>query len=96
MVVARPRRFTVFNPELNVSEASQSRARKQGQRNVHAYVTGTEVVVLDDSVELSDGPTHELYYNPYKYDTFVDAKTRKPVTKVKAVLFEGDKAYYTK
>ena len=101
-VVARPKYFHLFDPELRVSEASQARARREGQRNVHAYVVGTDFMEFHEPL----GPDpygnfvfagkeyQELYYNPYKYDTFVDAETRKPVTELKAVLFEGNKAYY--
>jgi hypothetical protein len=92
-VVARHRRFCLTNPELRVSQASQSRARNQKQRNVHAYVVGDTVTVAVPSAFV---PSGQLYYNPFKYDTFVDAETKEPLEAISAVYFDGNTAYYRK
>lgn len=94
IVIARPDRFALTNPELRVSDKSQMRARNKKQRNVHAYVVGDRIVWSSELAPFE--ATGQLYYNPFKYDTFVDADTRKPIESISAVYFEGDRAYYSK
>lgn len=56
--------------EAKVSEAGRQRVIKEKQKNVHAYL-------LCDNYRKMDSPIYgyvyhrEIYYNPYKHETFV-------------------------
>lgn len=96
-VVARPQKFILIDPELRVSKAGQTRARTKGARNVHAFVVGCSFVEVQDAAQLKlmlPKAKKRLYYNPFKYDTFVDADSHKPITSVSVAYFDGDTAYY--
>jgi hypothetical protein len=90
-VVARPKTFVLENPELNVSEAGQRRARATRQRNVHAYIVGSKFVERD---RRPTGLKGKLYYNPFTCETFVDYDTQRPIKELNQVVFSGDVAYY--
>ncbi len=88
----RPHEFLLINPEIRISEASQTRARGNKQRNVHAYIVG-------DDFELNPkpfAPDGILSYNPFKNDTFVDANFRTPIEEITGAYFRGDTAFYSK
>lgn len=60
----------IYGVEARVSEAGRQRVIKEKQKNVHAYL-------LCDKFEKRDSPIYgytyhkEIYYNPYKHDTFI-------------------------
>ena len=71
----------LFDAQFKVSEKSRQRVLREQQKNVHAYVVGTWVseFVPRSTVKLAT-------YNPYKYSSFVDAHSKKPLAKAKQVL----------
>ena len=83
--------------------AGRERVRREGVKNVHAFVRGhmehydiqTGVLPLD--VERHGVTTKGVTYNPYKYDTFVEVGTEKPVHHASMVLMDvmlgGGKPY---
>lgn len=52
--------------EFRVGKGGQSRARREQQRNVHAYAVG----ILTEGCEMSEA-FKRISYNPYQHDTFV-------------------------
>ena len=99
LVCARGDVFTMDNVEFRVSKAGSSRAKKEQQRNVHAYMVaetfeqpkvrssalGALLSTVDDMTRVT--------YNPYKNDTFVDAKTGQPITDAKYAIAVNGKVY---
>lgn len=87
----------LFDAQFKVSEKGRQRVLREQKKNVHAYVVGTWV----DEDEKFHSSTHKYYtnfwlteyfpiklatYNPYKYSSFVDAHSKKPLAKAKQVL----------
>jgi hypothetical protein len=65
--------------DFKVSQAGRQRVLREQKKNVHAGVVGylTECgEITTDGIDL-DVP---VTYNPYKYDSFVDARCEVPVT----------------
>lgn len=60
-----------------VSEAGRQRVLREKRKNVHAYVEGT---IGGDCLHKSELFHGRFTYNPYKYDSFVNSDTEKPMT----------------
>ena len=76
-----------------VQPAGRERVRREGKKNVHAFVRGT-VSLIGELVEfmMVDGGVMEnrpVTYNPYKFDTFVFADNQEPVFASKNVALLG-------
>ena len=61
-----------------VRKAGQEKVRREGKKNVHAFVRGEWL-----GVTMAWLPYHDkgkrVTYNPYKYSTFVEALTDEPI-----------------
>ena len=62
------------NVQFVVQPAGRAKVLKEGRKNVHAFVRGT--LVTEPKYR---GVLNMATYNPYKYSTFVDADTKKPL-----------------
>lgn len=75
------------NASFKVSEAGRQRVLKEKRKNVHAYVEG----------EKTNGANvrglKPVTYDPYKYKTFVDKKTKKPIKSAALVVLKPDGVY---
>lgn len=72
--------------QLVVQPAGNLRVRKEGRKNVHAFVRGT---VVEDGGDHAVGPGWcRLRYNPYIGASFLVGYT--PVTRADAVCLEED------
>jgi hypothetical protein len=74
IVVARAETFVLDNVEFDVSIAGRDRCRREGQKNVHAYMCA-EWITLPGEPGFSDtedsGDVFErMTYNPYRDDGF--------------------------
>jgi len=77
-----------------VQPAGRERVRREGKKNVHAFVRGEPAWVagMDDSLE-DYGPENldrqgyrKVTYNPYKFDSFVFADNHRPVKNASQVV----------
>jgi len=69
------------NPRFVVQPAGRERVRREGRKNVHAFVRG-ELRGFSIGQNLGfDNWTQwkEATYNPYRYDSFVDKATEQPL-----------------
>jgi hypothetical protein len=57
-----------------VQPAGRERVRREGKKNVHAFVRG-HLADYNHAPKMS----YPVTYNPYMYDSFVQADTKKPV-----------------
>ena len=71
----------LFDAQFKVSEKGRQRVLREQKKNVHAYVVGTWVSEFVPRL-----PIKLATYNPYKYSSFVDAHSNKPLAKAKQVL----------
>lgn len=86
------------NVKFAVQPAGRERVRREGKKNVHAFVRGEPVYIRD--VEFTDDGDltpenmnrhgyRAITYNPYKYETFVYADTGEPVHETTQVVVIG-------
>jgi hypothetical protein len=71
---------TLYDVTFKVSQAGRQRVLREGRKNVHAGAIG---YLLNEANLI---PSPEIYhtkvtYNPYKYDSFINAGTKEPVSK---------------
>lgn len=73
-VVAHTETLCLRDVQFIVQPAGRDRVRREGRKNVHAFSKG----IIVPGVEWLKNPRKAMY-NPYKFDTFVDGMTWKPV-----------------
>lgn len=83
-VVAHPNRVAVRDAQFVVRPAGRAKVLAEGRKNVHAFVRGTLVV---GPVETPEGAV-EAYYNPYRFDRFVDRATEAPLAEAELVVLD--------
>lgn len=71
-----------------VQPAGRERVLREQSKNVHAFIRGW--FWNEDDVSLAPRFERIATYNPYKYDSFVDTETSKPLDKADEVLLELD------
>ena len=77
----------LFDAQFKVSEKGRQRVLREQKKNVHAYVVGTWVSQDEPNFWLTEYfPIKLATYNPYKYSSFVDAHSKKPLAKASQVL----------
>ena len=83
-VVAHPSRIAVRDAQFVVRPAGRAKVLAEGRKNVHAFVRGTLVEAPD---VLPEGAV-EAYYNPYRFDSFVDRATEEPLVSAELVVLD--------
>jgi len=75
-VIAHIDSVALIKPKFVVRQAGREKVLKEGNKNVHAFVVGH----LDDAIfTIMHGPGKLVTYNPYKYNSFVNKATKKPI-----------------
>lgn len=94
LVVAHGNHIHLNDCSAVISLPGQKRAHRTRIRNVHAWIEGTYMGILDlsDIYNFIYVP-RELYYNPFDTDTFIDSTTGEPPESLDRVYFYGGKAY---
>jgi hypothetical protein len=75
-VIYHAQEIPLWECEFKVSEAGRQRVLREKCKNVHAGVVG---YMQDDMLAPAFKLGRRVTYNPYKYDSFVDAQTLEPV-----------------
>ena len=83
-VISHSHGITLTDVKFAVQPAGRERVRREGKKNVHAFVRGR---VANSGFEdcHEDFNDEKITYNPYIYDTFVNAKTKEPIFKADCV-----------
>ena len=83
-VISHSHRITLTDVKFAVQPAGRERVRREGKKNVHAFVRGR---IANSGFEdcHEDFNDEKITYNPYIYDTFVNAKTKEPIFKADCV-----------
>lgn len=90
------------NVRFAVQPAGRDRVRREGRKNVHAFVRGDLSWVSEDYYQSMDDYTEEnmrrqayrqITYNPYKHDSFVMADTHEPIHGATQVVVIGKNIY---
>lgn len=110
VVIAHADRLVLFDCEYKVSQAGRKRVLEQRRKNVHAGVQGNLHWYMHDNepkepslffswfvqraVEAKDAATVEVTYDPYKYETFINLETNKPIMNSCFAYFGDDGKLY--
>jgi len=86
---------TLSGVTFRVSEAGRQRCIREGVRNVHAWVVGTEGVrISGQAPQPRPEGFRQALYDPWKGSTFVDAETLEPVLSARYAVMSGKNVYY--
>jgi hypothetical protein len=85
--------FVMHNVEFHVSDAGNARAKKEQQRNVHAYMVAEEYEKLNGAVWHEDSNLIRVTYHPFKDSTFVIADTGEPILHANYAIAIKGKVY---
>ena len=88
-VIAYCKSIFVKRPKFTVREKGRLKVLEESRKNVHAFIVGEcPSLKLWSSlrdIKMGGNSTTKVFYNPYKYSTFVD-KDGNPVHKARAVV----------
>ena len=88
-VISHLDRVRIRDAQFVVQPAGRARVLAEGKKNVHAFVRGWLTMLPKTTKKY---PLRNATYNPYKYSTFVDVETKKPLYLSSYVtLINGDK-----
>ena len=76
-VIAHVQRCALENVEFVVQPAGNARVRREHRKNVHAFARGTLLEVTH--LQSRTFQKTQAFYNPYKYTTFCDVDSKKPI-----------------
>lgn len=79
-VISHSHGITLTDVKFAVQPAGRERVRREGKKNVHAFVRGRIANSGSEDCR-EDFSDEKITYNPYIYDTFVNAKTKEPIFK---------------
>lgn len=82
------------NCRFKIYENGRQKVLREKVKNVHAYVEPESYNHLDDKLDVSK--FREIYYNPYKHDSFVYKDTLEKVENVTKLLAQDNKLYDAK
>lgn len=83
-VVAHAKGILLHDCTFEVSEAGRQRTIQQKKKYVHAFVCGT--VNLDQKVLVDEKLEVEIFYNPYRMNSFQDSQGRQILSAKMVVL----------
>ena len=81
LVIGHTDDINLSAPKFVVSKAGRERVIKEQRKNVHAYVVGT---ITSETIG-KECTARRVTYNPYKFDSFVEAKSLNQVTSAQLV-----------
>ncbi|MFC6231563.1 hypothetical protein ACFQI7_27520 [Paenibacillus allorhizosphaerae] len=80
------------NARFFVSAIGRAKVLERRVRSVHAWISGT----LDAyDFELKREGTTPIYYQPYLTETFINERTREPISAAPMVVVSYDRAFIT-
>lgn len=96
-LLASARQVRLSGVEFRVRESGRKRMLDRGRRNVHAYAVGRliDYVHPEDNRELGKLDGRGVFYNPYRFSSFVDRETRNPVIAADFAHFDESGVVYS-
>jgi len=88
-VIAHRKAVLIRDGEFVVQLAGNAKVRREGRKNVHAFVRGEWY-----HGTLVDGAYSAVIYNPYKYTSFVEAHSEQPIKAAPLVQLCSNRACY--
>ena len=95
-LLASAREIRLGSVEFLVRESGRQRMLRRQKRNVHAYAIGHLVDYVHPSEErsLDPLPGRGVFYDPYRFSSFVDVETRDAVTRASSAHFHESGVTY--
>ena len=96
-LLASARQVRLSGVEFLVRESGRKRMLERRRRNVHAYAVGrlVDFVHPDDARNLDQIAGRGVFYNPYRFSSFVDNETREPIIVAEFAQFDESGVIYT-
>lgn len=89
--MSHPESVVVKDVTLVVNESGRQKVVEQQRKNVHAYVRGK--VANPQTMPRNPTEITPLTYDPYTFEQFVDANTKKPIQAATYVLCQPNSVY---
>ena len=95
-LLASARQVRLSGVEFLVRESGRNRMLERGRRNVHAYAVGrlVDFVHPDDTRNLDQIAGRGVFYDPYRFSSFVDNETRDPINEAEFAQFDESGVIY--
>ena len=89
-LLASAKQVRLSGVEFLVRESGRARMLQQGRRNIHAYAIGRLVDYThpSDTHDLDRITGRSIFYDPYRFASFVDGDTEAPVTSAETAHFD--------
>lgn len=96
IVRASARAVRLTDVEFRVGEKGRQRMLRERRKNIHAFAVGrlVDFVHPDDERNIERLEGRGLFYDPYRFDSFVDTETNRPVRTVSAAHFDQEGVVY--
>jgi len=85
-VVAHAATVILNEVQFKVSEAGRQRVLREKKKNVHAGAVGVLECYDPQEAYFNTAISMPVTYNPYKYETFVNAISKQPILKARRLL----------
>jgi hypothetical protein len=90
-VIYHAKEIPLWGCDFKVSQAGRARVLREKSKNVHAGVMG---YMYDDMLAPAIKAGDRITYNPYRYNTFVEADTGLPVFHADYACMKEDKSVW--
>lgn len=97
VVRASARVVRLADVEFRVGEKGRQRMIRERRKNVHAFAVGhlVDYVHPSDSRDIAAPEGRGAFYDPYRFESFVDSETQSPVITVRTAYFDEDGVIYS-
>ena len=95
-LLASAKQVRLADVEFRVRESGRQRMLRGQRKNVHAFATGEllDYAHPEETRNLEKLTGRGVFYNPYKFSTFVDNETQSPVNAASVAHFDEDGVTY--
>ena len=93
-VIMHDNGIVLHDATFKVSQAGRERVLRERRKNVHAGVQGTLMGTGLNDMLYKSKEAREATYNPYKYTSFVDKLTGKPLETCARVFLKDKRIWY--
>ena len=97
VVRASARVVRLADVEFRVGEKGRQRMIRERRKNVHAFAVGhlVDYVHPSDSRDIAAPEGRGVFYDPYRFESFVDSETQSPIVTVRTAHFDEDGVIYS-
>jgi hypothetical protein len=90
-VFERAKSIILYNCNFKVNQNGRDKVLQEQRKNVHAFVLPSAYQTFEGEANVAN--LREVYYNPYKFKTFVYKDTEEPVGTIELLIAQNNKLY---